>query len=469
MGGNEDKEIPAAASVASSEGIDPATTKVVTSPGVSIRSDDAEVSVPGRTLGGVQHTVPAAGPAPPAFPWGRRVRAVTATSVAIPASLFSSMAVFTAEGSVPGQQAIEPSPRAVLGFLLALVAGVALYRRHRNPEVVTAVAVVPPLLFIADALAALIALAALASARRDRVLVVGALAVYAATCVAVFHDAGRLVQFSPMQWLFGAQTEADRVDIPFLAVPVVAGVLTAIPLAVGLLRGANRDLSRSAHAEQELLSEVARREERERIAREMHDVLGHRLSLLSLQAGALEVSRDQQRTTEVARSVRGTARQALEDLRHVIGVLRDGGFDARSAAGDAREPTLSDLPELVDNARRSGLPVNVTVLLEHAPDAAPALAAAVYRIVQESLTNVLRHGSGAAAEVSVRGGPTVGVSIEVANRLPEAADAAFPAGSGPGLAGIADRVRQLHGKVSVGPTDRGYFVVTAWLPWISRS
>src|SRR5699024_6822770 len=121
--------------------------------------------------------------------------------------------------------------------------------------------------------------------------------------------------------------------------------------------------------------EVARKDERTRIAREMHDVLGHRLSQLSLQAGALETgSQDNPDTAQTARTVRTTSRAALDDLRQVIGVLRDGkelGGDVADEATPVRpQPTLGDLPELLSSSRRSGLTVHSTVLLDD-PGSAP--------------------------------------------------------------------------------------------------
>lgn len=307
----------------------------------------------------------------------RRVLAMGVTVLAVSASVLSSFWVFGAESFVPGQVDLEPGWRAGLGLLVAIGAAIGLCWRHQNPVLVTGIAVVPPLVFITDALAALIALAGLAASRRE---------------------------VSPLQWLFGANTTADitqgrieAVDVPTPAVLVIAAVMTAVPLGVGLLRGTRRDLSRSERKEQELLAEVTRRDERSRIAREMHDVLGHRLSLLSLQAGALEVNSHNgpERLAEVARTVRGSAREALDDLRKVIGVLREGdGFTSgnpRSHRAEPSQPSLADLPDLVSNSRRAGLMLNVTMLLDDAASAPEPLGVASYRIIQESLTNVLRH------------------------------------------------------------------------------
>ncbi|SFA81701.1 Histidine kinase [Amycolatopsis marina] len=422
------------------------------------------------------------GRAPAVRPRARRVLATAVTVLAVSASVLSSFWVFGAESFVPGQVDLEPGWRAGIGLLVAIGAAIALCWRHHNPVLVTGIAVVPPLVFVADALAALIALAALAASRRDHVLWLGTAAVYAATAVALAHDAGRDPEVSPLQWLFGASTTADRtqghfevVDVPVPAVLVIAVMMTAIPLGIGLLRGTRRELSHSERKEEELLAEVTRRDERSRIAREMHDVLGHRLSLLSLQAGALEVNSHNgpERLAEVARTVRGSAREALDDLRKVIGVLREGGGLASGNPPGHRaepaQPNLVDLPDLISNSRRAGLNLNVTMLLDDAASAPEPLGVASYRIVQESLTNVLRHAAGTTAEVTVRGGPGVGITIDVRNPLPHADGTMADADSGCGLTGIAERVSALDGNVSVGPTDDDTFVVSAWLPWPKQS
>jgi signal transduction histidine kinase len=214
----------------------------------------------------------------------RRVAAVAVTVLAVACSMLSSMVVFAVDGHVPGQEELEPGWRTIVGLVFALGAAIALCWRHRHPLIVTGIAVVPPLVFVADSLAALIALAALAAARRDRVLWMATSVVYTATAVALGYDAKRGPD-SMMQTIFGAQPGGDPVDISVFAVLAIALVMTGAPLAFGLLRGTNRDLTRTSRSQRELLAEMTRRDERSRIAREMHDVLGHRLSLLSLQAG----------------------------------------------------------------------------------------------------------------------------------------------------------------------------------------
>jgi signal transduction histidine kinase len=191
----------------------------------------------------------------------------------------------------------------------------------------------------------------------------------------------------------------------------------------------------------------------------MHDVLGHRLSLLSLQAGALEVTAPA--AGEAARTVRSTAKQSLEDLRQVIGVLRDG----RDFQLGGPTPTLNDLPMLISETRQAGVPVSLTVLVDQVAAAPPQVSMAVYRIAQESLTNVLRHAPGAPVDVTIRGGPGVGVALDIVNPMPPPGTVIQSPGSGSGLTGISERVNALSGKVNIGPTINGTFAVQAWLPW----
>lgn len=394
----------------------------------------------------------------------RSVLGVLVTVLAVGTSVLSSLYVFAAETYVPHSEQLDVTWRPALGLLAALTAGVLLCWRHSRPAVVTGVAVVPPVVFVADALAALISLAALTAHRRDRVGWLGVAAVFVATTVGVAHDAHRHADVSVIKIIFGAD------GVPFVVVVLVAALLTAIPAALGTHRGTKRELARHTQAERALQAEMARKDERSRIAREMHDVLGHRLSLLSLHAGALEVMAPQEsdRAAEVARTVRTTARQSLEDLRQVIGVLKDGrGFGSQAPDRPRRygPPGLTDLPTLIGNTREAGLPVNVTVLVDNAGEAPETLATTAYRVVQESLTNVLKHAPSTTVDVTVRGGPGVGLTVEIGNPLPESAPAEAPIGSGSGLAGLAERVAQLEGTISYGPTEQGRFAVKAWLPW----
>ncbi|MEV7039814.1 histidine kinase [Amycolatopsis sp. NPDC051061] len=394
---------------------------------------------------------------------GRSVLGVVCTVLAVAASLVSGIANVSLEVSVAGSDDIHPSAGALLGWVLGIGAAVMLVWRHRWPLVVTGIAIVPPLLLRADSLAALIALAALTTYFTGWWRWSAATLVFAATGLAVWRDVGRDAELSISE----AWISTETTGAVLTGVILTAAVYTAIPLTVGIVRHSFAETRRRSVEQAALRDQVARREEQARIAREMHDVLGHRLSLLSLQAGALEVTGG---TTpdaaEAAKTVRTTARQSLDDLRQVIGVLRGSGFPDRPGGGPAEppQPTLTDLPDLVTGARQAGLAVNLTVLLDQAATAPAPLGTAAYRILQEALTNVLRHAPGAPAEVSVRGGPGAGLLIEVANALPP--HPVPSPGSGTGLTGVNERISLLGGTLAAGPVDERTFVLRASLPWV---
>ncbi len=231
-----------------------------------------------------------------------------------------------------------------------------------------------------------------------------------------------------------------------------------------LLVGSLQDRARQAEEGQQLRIEEARRLERERIAREMHDVLAHRISLLTLHAGALEFS-PRAGPEEIARAagiIRSSAFAAAEDLREVIGVLRedDDGVDA-----ERPQPTLTDLPELVDQSRRAGMTVTLDNRVADLGSVPAAIGRHAYRIAQEGLTNARKHAPGARVRVTVDGGPGTGLTVEVRNPLPGDGPAATVPGAGAGLVGLKERVDLAKGRLEHGPTPAGDFRLLAWLAW----
>ncbi|MCO5988586.1 histidine kinase [Actinoallomurus spadix] len=246
-------------------------------------------------------------------------------------------------------------------------------------------------------------------------------------------------------------------------------VVVAAVVAWGLFVRARRQLILSlreralrAEAEQQLRVTQARHQERARIAREMHDVLAHRISLLSVHAGALEFRPDAP-PTEIAKAagvIRASAHQALQDLREVIGVLRE---DTAEETPERPQPNLGDLPTLIDESRRAGM----TVVYEnrlHDGDAIPtALGRSAYRTVQEALTNARKHAPDATVTVVVGG--TAGTDLTIEVRNPLVATASGIPGSGTGLIGLAERALLSGGRLEHGPTPDGEFRVRAWLPW----
>ena len=149
-----------------------------------------------------------------------------------------------------------------------------------------------------------------------------------------------------------------------------------------------------------------RSDERELIAREMHDTVAHNLSVMSLQASALEVTTDDPDVADAARTMRSSAHRALDEMRALITSLREGSEQYTGSA-----PALGDLAALLDDARSSGVDLAATVFVSDADSAPPALTRAVYRVVQEALTNVMKHAPGARADVDVRARPGDGVDL----------------------------------------------------------
>ncbi|MBH1936746.1 two-component sensor histidine kinase [Streptomyces sp. AV19] len=209
----------------------------------------------------------------------------------------------------------------------------------------------------------------------------------------------------------------------------------------------------------------ARRQAREDIAREMHDVLAHRLSLLSVHAGALEFRPDAppEDVRRASAIIRASAHQALEDLREIIGVLR---LPAGEDDPERPQPTLGDLPRLVEESRGAGMRVDLGLRVDDAADVPAATGRTVYRIVQEGLTNARKHAPDAAVAVTVCGGPGAGIEAEVRNALPQGAPSAVIPGAGQGLTGLAERARLAGGRLEHGRTG-GHFVLRARLPWPS--
>jgi signal transduction histidine kinase len=244
------------------------------------------------------------------------------------------------------------------------------------------------------------------------------------------------------------------------AVLVVSGML--IRSRRQLVRSL-QDRARQAEEGQRLRVEEARHLERERLAREMHDVLAHRISLLAVHAGALEfrpgASAEEARAAGV---IRQCAYEAMEDLREVIGVLRE---EPGAADPERPQPTLTDLPGLIEQSRLAG----ATVTLDDRNGELPAVPARIgrhaYRIVQEGLTNARKHAAATHVRVTVAGAPGAELTIEVANPLPlTGADAQLP-GGGTGLIGLRERVGLVGGRLEHGCTPDGVFRLRAWLPW----
>ncbi len=239
-------------------------------------------------------------------------------------------------------------------------------------------------------------------------------------------------------------------------------LMAAVAVGWGLFVRARRALVHSLHDRADRAADEAREAERRRIAREMHDVLAHRLSLLSVHAGALEFNSDAPAAdvAEAAGVIRESARAALEELRGVIGVLRE---DGGASLTDPPQPTLADLDALVEESRAAGMRITARIDLDDATPPA-AVGRTAYRIAQEGLTNARKHAPGAAVTLTVQA-PDRALQVEVRSLAPVAvvSGSTLP-GAGTGLIGLAERVTLAGGELEHGVDADGAFVLRANLP-----
>jgi signal transduction histidine kinase len=247
------------------------------------------------------------------------------------------------------------------------------------------------------------------------------------------------------------------------ALDVIWGVIVAgMPVAIGLLITARRDLSayitdlaNSREREKALYAETVRAAERTKLAREMHDVVSHQVTLIAMQAGALQVATSDEGSKETATTIRRLSTRTLEELRSLVGVLRSGD------GGEGAQPGLDELSDLVSNFRSDAVPVALDVTAE--PSRLPrSVSHAVYRTVQEALTNVRKHAAGARTSVKVSAQQDTLV-VEVRNTSSGGQQSALPSG-GHGLIGLRERAGLLGGTLQAGPTSEGGFRVSATYP-----
>jgi signal transduction histidine kinase len=265
-----------------------------------------------------------------------------------------------------------------------------------------------------------------------------------------------------------AFTTMQPADDPWWVDLIINVVVTAAILGWGLFIGSRRELvwtleqrAVRAEAEQELRVSQARGNERARIAREMHDVLAHRISQISMHAGALgfrsDLDADDLRSH--AALIRDLANEALTDLRGVLGVLRD--LETGELAS-APQPTWADLPGLVEQAREAGLHVEYVDRLEGDLPPPDVVGRTLYRIIQEGITNAGKHAPGAVLRIEVSGSPDEGVDIVLRN--PIGFGPTRTPGSGLGLIGLTERA-ELRGGLLEGRRDGQQFVLHGWIPW----
>ena len=423
----------------------------------------------------------------------------------------------------------------VAGFLVGLALLVVVFLRRRWPVAITVASALAGIGVYLDTTVGLIAFTTVV--RRSRSLrdpvpwATGAL-LAVGTLTALFRDASQGSTGNSIIGAFNSSSPEPHAvtHVSVLQVLFLAVVAMSLPVAVGLWlrardgekkarRRAQEAADASAQAERaaqeqtrtstRLADTVSLQAERERVAREVHDGLGHRLSLLALHAAALEqgvletsessnapegsqapdsagaVGEDDPRAA--AQRVRQEAQGAMRDLRSLLAVLREPVGAVEPA------PRLEDLREVVDGVLAARQPLSSSIYLDRAAQADEVLSRAVYRIVQESLTNARKHSPGTSVQLRVEGGPDTGIDITCSNRIsrtepeapeaeageaPQASGADRSAASGPGvvvgdpqggsgLRGMAQRAAICGGTFHAGPDGQGRFVVSAHLPWRS--
>lgn len=240
-------------------------------------------------------------------------------------------------------------------------------------------------------------------------------------------------------------------------------LLTSVPLFAGLYSQQRQNLIDSLrvqakHSERQrrLEAERIRADERSKLANEIHDVVAHSVSLMIVHSGALKLAATDQRTREIADMVRSSGRLALEELRDLVGVLRQGDMAPLGPA-----PNLANLDALVDESRMAG-----SVVMVHSRGTPQKVSGAVertaYRVVQEALTNTRKHAPGAPVRIDLTWYPS-SLDISVRNDPPSGKAPEFPEG-GHGIESLRERVSLLSGQFNAGPTAEGGWRVYASLP-----
>ncbi|WP_447037890.1 sensor histidine kinase [Streptomyces sp. DSM 118878] len=256
------------------------------------------------------------------------------------------------------------------------------------------------------------------------------------------------------------------------AMPAVVAQAIGFPLVIWRFGNAARrtaELARQLKREQD---ERARREvqqERGRIARELHDVVAHHMSVISVQAGlaTFVFGSDPPTARAALGTIAGTSGEALEELRRMLRVLRAEDGDDEDGAPEAPMPGLARLDEMVDRVRAGGIPVELRVTGTPRP-LAPGVELCAYRVVQEALTNVLKHagGAGTAVELAYRHRH---IEVSVINDGEGVIPDKVRTGAGHGLIGMRERAKLYGGTISIGPLSEGGFAVRLTLPTSARA
>ncbi|MEE6272328.1 histidine kinase [Georgenia sp. MJ206] len=405
-------------------------------------------------------------------PWSRVWRYLVAAGVGLIMLLVVSVDLIPYDEDPVTEASLRAGALLFLDAALGLVALCLLPLRRRLP-LLTAVLTSALSALSASAIgAATIATVSMGTWRRW---------LWAAAVASVWLLAGAVYEGVVMAGVPARGGSTAMTTASLLLGVAVGGICVATGFYIGARReliGSLHERAETAEREQALRTEAAREAERTRIAREMHDVLAHRISLVAMHAGALAYRSDLSReeTAEAAEIIQDNAHHALGELRQVLGVLRADAHGGRSV--EPPQPTLAGLDGLLAETAGTGTPVRLDVARLPGGDGAalgdlpPTASRTAYRIVQEALTNARKHAPGAGVEVRLGGAPGGLLTVEVRNapaqpgavRGPDGPHAVTP-GAGAGLAGMRERAALVGGVLEHGVEADGSFAVRAWLPW----
>lgn len=397
-------------------------------------------------------------------PWWRTVPYVLAAGFMSLFSLVFSPPSWAIQHGGSGGQVL------LIGFGMVVAVGlpVMLFWRQRAPFFTVLVAAGASLVVPLGNALPLLALATLIGRRRGpAVWWTTGLVALTSTWVVVADALSQPQGASFWKSWLGPQNgdRAQNIDLTIVEIVVIIVVGLGLSIGAGLLVRSRREAASAKDIVEveravagRLGDEVARRQERERIAREVHDAMGHRLSLLNLHAGALEAnSADDPRVAQSAQLVRESAGAAMDDLRSLLDVLRE------PVGAELPPVPLSELAKVVQESFGAGQTLSSSIFIQDPESADPALTRAVYRIVQEVLTNARKHAPGEQVFLTIEGSPAAGILIDSRNRF-VGGWGSGTAGTSRGLAGITERVDLLGGTARYG-LDGDSFRVHVELPW----
>lgn len=435
------------------------------------------------------------------------------TLAMVPLASFMCMAQ-TSFASLRYTEGTLPYLWVMLSLFVGIASGFLLVARDEYPEATFWTACALVVVFPFDPLIALMAMSALLARRASRTITVRSVAVAAAVALyAQLRDALNPPDASLWHLIFARPHTGGNTGVPIEMLtgrtPVVVTAIlaalieTAIAALVGLhirsravLRAANAKADAAANQAQNLRLDLDNQQLADAIAAEAHDTLAHSLSLIALNASALQaeseklandgtdagdVRRQASSIVEQSRRIRRQAAGALDEAHSIIDMLRHPEqAHLQLAPSDDTALTRESLESLMADARLAGMRLNTWIDIQQLSALDEHIGKIAYRTIQEGLTNARRHAPGAPVSLEVGAAPADGVHIHVSNPVPDArgargprAEAAADAAqgdtarrhAGAGLAGIGARARSVGGQCAYGPDDRGMFHVDVRLPW----